>query len=275
VDDRASLDAAVEGVDAVIHSAGLVKAREPAEFAAVNVEGTRNLLEALVATGSTMRRFVLVSSLTAAGPSFDGKPDSPDACRPVTHYGRSKARAEEVARSYADRASVVVVRPPMIYGPRDRETFAFFQSIKQRVLPFVGTGRSRMSVIYGADAAAACIRAAEADVPSGSTYFIDDGEIYVWLSMLEEIERAMGRRALVRTGLPMAVARIGAVFSELGGKLSGKAVMFTRDKLNELAAPHWVCNSAAAQRELGWEPKVKWPEGVRLALDWYREKGWL
>jgi nucleoside-diphosphate-sugar epimerase len=63
--------------------------------------------------------------------------------------------------------------------------------------------------------------------------------------------------------------------SETLGKLSGKAVMLTRDKVNELAAPHWVCDSSDTRQDLGWEPKVKWSEGAKLAADWYKEQGWL
>jgi nucleoside-diphosphate-sugar epimerase len=51
--------------------------------------------------------------------------------------------------------------------------------------------------------------------------------------------------------------------------------MLTRDKINELTAPHWVCDSSDTRRDLGWEPKVQWPEGVRRSVDWYRANGWL
>jgi nucleoside-diphosphate-sugar epimerase len=275
VEERASLDEAVSGCDAVIHSAGLVKARRPEEFHAINAEGTRKLLDAIAANGPTVKRFVLVSSLAAVGPSEDGKPVAPDANRPVTHYGRAKAAAERIAQEAAGRLTLVVIRPPMIYGPRDRETLAFFKSVDQRVLPFLGAGQSRMSVVYGPDAAGACIRALEADVKSGSTYFLDDGRVYVWKEMLEEIEHAIGKRALLRIGLPFPIVRVVALVNELYSKLSGRAVMMTRDKLNELSAPHWVCDSSDTQRELGWAPAVDWPEGVKRSLAWYREQHWL
>ena len=275
VEDRASLDEAVRGVDAVVHAAGLVKARTAAEFTAINVDGTRNLLDAVENAGTSVRRFVLVSSLTAVGPSLDGKPVHPDARRPVTNYGRSKAQAEQVVREARERLSVVILRPPMIYGPRDRETLAFFKSITQGVLPYLGDGSMKMSVIYGRDAAQACVRAVEADVPSGSTYFLDDGYAYVWRNMLEEMERALGKRALLRIGLPMPMAFVAALGSELIGKMTGKAVMFTRDKLNELRGPHWVCDGSDARRELGLKPEVDWIDGCRLSVDWYRAERWL
>src|SRR3954470_2428325 len=90
VEDRASLGPAVAGVDAVVHVAGIVKARKPADFFEVNAQGTRNLVEAALAQGG-LKRFVYVSSLAAVGPSPDGKPVHEDAePRPVTQYGRSK-----------------------------------------------------------------------------------------------------------------------------------------------------------------------------------------
>src|SRR5438270_5465616 len=89
IEDRASLVSAVEGVDAIVHVAGIVKARKPADFFEVNAQGTRNLVEAALARGG-LRRFVYVSSLAAVGPSADGTPVSENAePRPVTHYGRS------------------------------------------------------------------------------------------------------------------------------------------------------------------------------------------
>lgn len=276
VEDAESVRRAMEGVDAVVHSAGLVKARDEAEFFKINADGTRNLLEAAKAVAPGLRRFVFVSSLAAVGPSQDGRP-VPGSARPepVTGYGRSKLAAERLVLAEKDALPVVVLRPPMIYGPRDNESFAFFQSVSRRFLPMLGDGKNTMSVIYASDAASACVCAIDADVPSGRAYFIDDGEVYMWREMLTDIERALGSRAIVRTGVPFFLVRGAALASEGLGRMTGKPVMLTRDKLNELSAPHWVCDSSEARRELGWEPKVRWAEGTRRSVAWYRENRWL
>ena len=146
----------MKGVDAIIHSAGLVKARSAAEFQRTNVEGTRNMIEAAKAHAPKLRRFVFVSSLTAAGASVDGTPLDGDAGGPLTHYGRSKADAERVVLAAKDAIPVTILRPPLIYGPRDQETLVFFKSVKSGVLPTVGKGETTMSMIFGSDCAAAC-----------------------------------------------------------------------------------------------------------------------
>jgi nucleoside-diphosphate-sugar epimerase len=276
VEDLDSVRAAMKGVQAVIHSAGLVKARSEDEFFAVNERGTQNMLAAAREVSPELTRFVLVSSLAAVGPSHDGRPVSGHGDpNPITHYGRSKLAAEKHAIAEKDNLRIVVLRPPMIYGPRDPESFAFFQSVSRRFLPYLGDGTNTMSVIYASDAASACIRAVKSDVPSGNRYFIDDGQVYVWRDMLVDIEKALGARALVRFSVPFFALRGAAALSEGFGKVTGKAVMLTRDKVNELSAPHWVCDSGDTRRDLAWEPKVNWAEGTRRAVQWYRENGWL
>ena len=275
IEERASLDAAVSGVDAVVHVAGIVKARRPDEFFSVNAQGTKNLLEAAVGKG--VRRFVYVSSLAAVGPSLDGTPVPDDAePRPVTHYGRSKLEAERAVLAAKGELHVTVVRPPLIYGPRDRETLAFFTSVRNGVLPMTGDGTNTLSVVYVADCAAAIVRALTASgAPSGRTYFVEDGAVYVWRDALAHIESALGRRAFVRFGMPMGVVRVAAAATQLWGKVTNKAQMLTLDKVNELTQPHWVCSGAGARRDLGWEPQVQWAEGVQEAVRWYRAEGWL
>ncbi len=275
IEDRASLDEAMQGIEAVIHSAALVKARNAEEFKRINVDGTRYLLEAVKALGTPFKRFVFVSSLAAVGPSQDGTPVDATAANPVTHYGRSKLAAERVVLQAAGEVRSVILRPPMIYGPRDQEALAFFKAVSNRVLPFFGDGSSTMNVVYGADAATACIKALDAEVPSGAAYFVHDGRIYVWKQMLEEVERVVGKRALLRFGLPFPVVHVVALFSEAFGKLTGQAVMMTRDKLNELKAPHWVSDSSDTRRDLNWSPETDWAAGIRLSLEWYRQAGWL
>ncbi len=276
IEDRASVFRAVEGVDAIIHSAGLIKAKTPEEFRLINVEGTRNLLDAAIEKVPNLKRFVFISSLTAIGPSLDGTPLSVDATpNPVTHYGRSKLEAERLVLSRKDKLPVVSIRPPLVYGPRDNETFAFFQSVSRGVLPFFGDGQNTLSMIYGADAARACVKALTADIPSGRAYFIDDGNVYVWKDALEQLESVLGKRALLRIGLPLKVVSAAAIASEIYGKLSKKAVMLTRDKINELKQPHWVCDSSATRSDLDWTPEVMWREGVGNAATWYRAQGWL
>jgi 2-alkyl-3-oxoalkanoate reductase len=275
VEDRASLDDAVKGMEGVVHVAGLVKARSSSEFFAVNAQGTRNLLEAAVSAGSVWR-FVQVSSLAAIGPSLDGTPvDEDTPAHPVTAYGRSKREGELTVLDAADRIPVTVIRPPMIYGPRDRETLSFFTAIKRGTLPILGDGRNTLSVIYGADCAAAIVAATLADGPSGKAYFVEDGVVHVWRDALEDIETALGKRAFVRTGMPIWMLRLVAAANQTWGKVTHTPRMLTLDKANELVHRHWVCSGEAARKELNWGPVVPWPEGVKLAADWYRDRGWL
>jgi nucleoside-diphosphate-sugar epimerase len=264
---------AVEGVDAVVHAAGLIKARSIDEFFAVNVGGASNLVEA--ARGRGLKRFVFVSSLEACGPSADGKPVSLDQENPVTAYGRSKLAAEKVVLSAKDEVPVVILRPGAIYGPRDGEILEAFKSIKRGLLPLVAGGEAKGMWIYATDCAEACVRAIDADVPSGRTYFVDDGcGPLAQRQMLADAEQALGKRALVRTSLPASFLMTVARGIEAFGRVADRPVMLTREKANMLLQ-NWVCSSEDTRRELGWEPKVPWPDGVGRAVKWYRENGLL
>ena len=274
--DKASLLAATEGVDGIIHAAGLVRAKRPADFHRTNAQGTSNLLHAAKENASSIERFVLVSSLAVMGPSKDGRPvPSSAAPNPVTHYGRSKLAAEEAARAEVHSLPITIIRPPMIYGPRDREILPFFKSVQLGVLPLTGSRSSLLSAIFAADCATACIKALEARVPSGSTYFVEDGHLESLGGLIAHIEKALGRRAWLRVPVPRSLMYGAALVSELYGRVRGRAVMLTRDKLNELLAPHWVCDSSEAQAALGWKPRISFGEGTRLTGAWYRREGWL
>jgi len=266
---------AVDGVDAVVHCAGIVKARSSDEFFTVNVGGTSNVVDAARKLGKRLKRFVHVSSLEAAGPSEDGKPVPVDQENPVTAYGRSKLAAEKVVLAAKDDIAVTLLRPGAIYGPRDGEILEMFQSIQRGLLPLVGDGSAKGVWIYATDCARACLRAIDADVPSGRTYFVDDGCGALALrDMLADAERALGKKALVRAALPVSVFMTVARGVEAFGRLRGKAVMLTREKANMLLQD-WICSSEVTRKELGWEPSVPWNEGVAKAVAWYRDNGWL
>jgi nucleoside-diphosphate-sugar epimerase len=273
VEDARSVEDAARAAQAVVHCAGLVKARNEDELVRINVEGTRNLAEAAKKHG--VKRFVHVSSLEAAGPSDDRRPVRVDQERPCTAYGRSKLASEKVVLGFKDSFHVVVLRPAAIYGPRDVEILDAFKSVKRGLMPTIDGGRALGSFVWGPDCAAACIRALEADVPSGSIYFVDDGGPPVTQrEFLELIEAALGRRALVRMSLPKGLLKTVAMGVEAYGKASGKAVMLTREKANMLLRD-LVCESSDAQKALGWKPEVPLREGVKRAVAWYRDAGWL
>jgi nucleoside-diphosphate-sugar epimerase len=276
VEDRDSVERAMDGVDAVIHSAGIVKARNDAEFHATNVKGTTNMIEGAAAVcASRIKRFVHVSSLEASGPSHDGNPVPVEQEMPVTRYGKSKLAAEKEVLKHKERLPVTILRPTGIYGPRDAEMFEIFKSVKRGVLPITGDGTGQVTLVYGPDAARACIRAIDASVPSGSRFFITDGGVYEQRAMMEEVERALAKRALVRFGLPHSVIQTVSVFVEAYGKLRDKPVMLTRDKAAGLTHKYWTASSDDAQKALDWTPEVRWDEGTKLTAQWYRDNGWL
>lgn len=276
VTDAGSLPAAVAGVHGVIHVAGLVKARNEAEFEAVNASGTANLLAAVAAAAPDLRRFIYVSSLAAHGPSEDGAPRAVDApSRPITAYGRTKLAGEEMTRASAIGERSVIFRPPVIYGPRDPALVPFFKLARFRIAPLLMGGRNRISIVYVDDIARAIAAAttAEADV-AGKTYCPEDGSVYSWRDLLAAVEEASGRRAM-RVFAPRWAFEAAALASETFGLALGRAVSLTREKVKEMAQPHWVCSSEPLRRDLGWTPHTGIREGARLTGDWYRQHRWI
>jgi 2-alkyl-3-oxoalkanoate reductase len=275
VEDRASLDRAIKGVDAVVHSAAVVKARTEQEFYACNTQGTANVLDAALEHASGLKRFVHVSSLEACGPSLDGRPVPLRQEKPVTAYGRSKLFAEKECAKRKARLPVVILRPAGIYGPRDVEFLEAFRAVRMRQYPVIGDGTMLAGYVYAPDCAKACVRAIDAEVPTGSIYFVDDGEpLTMARAMGELLPDALGTRPLARLGVPFPLLRLASMGVETYGKVRGKAVMLTREKVAMLRH-HWVCDSTKTRSELGWTPEVSFPTGARLTAKWYEENGWL
>lgn len=275
VENRASVIEAMDGVTSIVHVAGLVKAKDAEEFRRVNTGGTQTVLEAAIDGG--VKRLVFVSSQAAGGPSDKG--GAPvrvgEEKAPVTAYGRSKLSAERLLIAAKDRIHSVILRPPAIYGPRDREILIFFKAVMGGVLPLTNPLDAMYSMIYGPDCAAACIQALTADVPSGSVYYIEDGVPISFEEMIGLVEQALQKRAWIRVPLPEKLVRVAARVSEMYGKLTDQPVMLTEDKCNELRAPGWVCDGSPARRDLNWTPRVIFSEGVRLTAEWYKREGWL
>jgi len=276
VTDPASLPSALQEVDVVVHAAGLVKARSAAEFYAVNAQGTANLLAAVDQAAPHLRRFVYVSSLAAHGPSDDGQPRPPDSPPyPITVYGRSKLRGEELVQAWGRSDQAVIIRLPVVYGPRDPQLLPFFRLARWRIAPLLMGGRNCISIIYVEDAARAIAQAASAEADmSRKIYCTDDGNVYSWRDLLAAVEEAVGRRAL-RLSSPRWAFVATALLSETYGFFLRRAVSLTREKVLEMSQPFWVCSHETLRQDLGWSPQVGVKEGAKLTAAWYRRQGWL
>lgn len=248
--DGAALARLVDGADAVVHVAGVVNAPDVAEFDRANLGGTQNLLAACQAAG--VRRFIFVSSLSAREPG-------------LSRYGASKAKAE--AAVMASGLDWTIVRPPAIYGPRDREMFELFRAAKSGIIPVPAGGRA--SLIHVADLARLLLALVGAG--DATTYEPDDGIPQGWAN--EDMARAIGTamgRSIWPLGLPPAVLRLAA---RLDTALRGPKAKLTMDRVGYMTHPDWVVR-VRPPADL-WVPQIETAAGLKATAEWYRAEGWL
>lgn len=269
-----ALKEAVKGVDAIIHSAALVKARTEDEFMRVNVGYTENLLDAAEHSKDSLKRFVLVSSVAACGPSTgDNTLEGIHKYPPVTRYGKSKLAAERVAQSRSGQIPITIVRPVSIYGSRDKGVLIFFKLVKKGIIPNPSSLDRKVLVVHGSDCARACIQAISAKVPSGAAYLVDDGNVYTWREIFAEMGSLMGRESIRWTISPSGMNFVAGVL-DFVGHLTNSSFMLSRDKMKELSS-EFVFDSKESHHALSWKPEISIREGMKLTLDWYRAKGWI
>lgn len=273
--DREALLAAAQDQDAIFHVAGLVAARDENEFLSANRDGTASLVEAAIASGRTPR-FVLVSSMAAGGPSPKGTPRTgQEAAAPVTAYGRSKLAGEEQLRR--SPLPWTILRPPMVYGPRDTEVLKVFRLARTGIVPVFGDGSQELSAIYGPDLAAALVAAARSPATIARTYYACHPEIFSSAAFVTAVGHAVrgktGRTRLVP--LPSWLARGVLGLTGTVARLAGQATILTPDKANEFFQPAWTGDPSALASDTGWSPQHGIETGLGATAEWYRQQGWL
>jgi nucleoside-diphosphate-sugar epimerase len=256
--------------------AGVIAARSEADFLHANARGTSNVISAMAATGGSAR-LVLVSSMAAGGPAPRGRPlDGTGAPGPVTQYGRSKLAGEAAVRRSALRWTIL--RPPMVYGPRDTEVLKVFKLAGGPLAPVFGDGRQELSGVYGPDLADALIAAAASDRSVGRTYYPCHPEIFSSEQFVQAVGRAVKPdrgRDLPILHLPLALARGALTITGTIAALAGKATVLTADKANEFFQAAWTGDPAPLTRDTGWQAATSLATGLPLTAAWYREAGWL
>ncbi|MEO5356737.1 MAG: NAD-dependent epimerase/dehydratase family protein [Nitrospirae bacterium YQR-1] len=263
------LNSTPEQFDYVFHLAGLTKEAKSGDFYSTNVTGTDNLLKNVVKYNRNIKRFVHISSLAVGGPSMDGMPLCP--CtppNPVSDYGRSKLQGEEAVARHSGEIPVTIIRPPAVYGPRDKDFYMLFKMVKRGYLPF--WGKSFYSFIYVEDLTRGIANSVKTDKSVGKTYYLTDTEMYSNEFLADTIAGELNCK-YIKLRIPIGVVPL---LAKVISKLS-KASIINSDKIAELKHTHWVCNCEDASKDFSFKPEVTLREGIRWTANWYKINKWL
>lgn len=269
--EKETLRGLIKGFDYIYHLAGVTKAMSGEIYFRENSLSTENIVNIAAEENPGLKKFIYLSSLAAFGPSLDGIPPDENATpKPVSDYGKSKLEGEKAVLRRKGIFKVVIIRPPAVYGPRDRDIYFFFKLIKKGIIPLWGGGRF-VSLLYVDDLIEGIISAGER---GEGIYFLSDGEIYSVETVTERIADALGVRPL-KIKIPTSLLYTMALISEGFYRLAGKPPLINRDKIKEAIQRYWICDNSRAIKELDFRPKVLLDDGIRRTAAWYRKHGWL
>lgn len=251
----AALEALMAGADSVIHLAGAISAIGRDGFFQVNAAGTEAAARAAAASGAS--RFIHISSLAAREPQ-------------LSHYGASKRAGEDLAARHVPAGKLLVIRPPVVYGPGDRATLPLLKALTGRTAIIPGHRASRFSLIHVQDLARLI-----ADAAVGSTIGeveVSDGRAggYGWTDLADIAGRSQGHAVRVMF-LPRPVPGAIAPLAEVLALITGKPGMVSRGKIAELYHRDWVVRGAG----LTLADPITFEQGFTQTLHWYRTAGWL
>jgi UDP-glucose 4-epimerase len=249
----------LDGIDTVFHLAGKAHATTAPndgelDYIRANVEGTRNVLEAVAKAG--VARFVFVSSVKAGGESGDLCLDETMEDKPETFYGRTKLDAERMVFDYAreHKFHAVILRLPLVYGPDQKGNLVrMLRAVAARRFPPLPEFGNRRSMVHVDDVAQAAILAAESPIANLKTYMVTDGRPYSTHEIHSMMCHALGRGA-PSFGISVNALKIAAAFGDAVGKLSGRRFIFNTTAFHKLASSAWY-SSRKLETELGFQPE--------------------
>jgi nucleoside-diphosphate-sugar epimerase len=275
VNDKPSLAGAVAGVDAVFHLAALYReAKFPdSEYWRVNLEGTRNVLEAVSTAGRA--RLIHCSTNGVHGPAEGDPIDETAPYGPCDVYQESKAEAEKLVFAWGKEGKIdaCIIRPTMIWGPGDRRIFKLFKGVARRVLPVVGDGTTRFHWILVHDLARAFVLAAENPSTRGEAYLIGGRRIVTLRHTMQTIAQTYGVKLLPFRVPALPIQLAGSVVEALCRPFGIEPPLHRRRCDFFIKTRAFNCSKAV--RELGFTTTYDFEDECAYVAKWYRDNGWL
>jgi len=271
--NKESLPQAATGMDYVFHLAGKIRARDWDAYYQTNYIGTKNLIEVCEEINPHLKRFVHVSTIAAAGPSAHGNlKREEDSCCPTNDYGRTKLLGEEAVRSISSKVPFVIIRPPNIYGPREKEFYSIVKIIQRRIQPLFGNGEKQTTLCYVEDLARGMLLAARKENSAGKTYYITDGNTYSYREITDEIAKELG---VGNSTIPLPHCTLIPIVSimQLASHISNGETFLTVSRLRHIRKRYFLYSGEKAERELGFKPSISLEEGIRRSIEWYKVGG--
>lgn len=240
-------------------------------FESINLDGTRQLLQAAVAQG--VERFVYCSTIGIYGHRAPGITSETSPLAPGNIYERTKVSAERLVRDFAENCglSTVVLRPADVYGPRDQRLLKMFKGVNRGRFPLFGSGKGRRHMVYVDDVVAAFFKACEVETGIDDGLIVAGPRACTLRDLLDEVKLATGsRRYGVR--LPLApMLGLAAAVEDVCAALGVDPPIYRRRM--DFFHSDSEFDTSKARQVLGWEPKVDLRDGIRRTLEDYRASG--
>ena len=273
--DHCSLCHAVDGVDYIFNFAGKTRALKNSDYFLANATGAKNLFQAAQEAAPKIRGIVHVSSLAAIGPAPQETPLSEDAVpNPVTPYGASKLESEKIAYSYMDKLPITIIRPPVVFGPRDRSGLAMFKSAAKGYNLAIANCDPLLVPIYVQDLVDGCYLLSQHPRAANEAFFLTGDEVTTPHGLFSILSQAMPTTRQRTVTLPYWLACLAVYALELRAQVIRKPNRLNSAKLTEIRHYSWLASNAKA-KNFGFSPLTPLQTGLLNTMKWYQDAGWL
>ncbi len=263
---------AFKNVGCVIHLAASIGSKDSDLVMKVNYEGTKNLIDTIIKEKISIKRFTLVSSVAAAGPSKKGsvqdETKNPD---PVSEYGRSKLLAEEYVRSIEKNFPFTIVRLPVVYGPGSYGGLYTIFKLVNRHLELI-VPKMETNVLFVEDAANWIIKSTFNDHAERETLYIANFRVHNTHEIVGKIKKILGIKT-VKIPISSWLFYFFCFIVETFAKLTNTKPILRKKNLDEyFKFRYWGVDVSKARKILNFEPEYSFEDGIRKTIKWYKSR---
>lgn len=261
--------------DYIIHNAGLTRTPDYNQFLKVNRDYLKNIVDAVRSSGIALEKLLFVSSLAAYGPADfqpNGIVSNDSTPHPVTNYGRSKLAAEAYLQAQVD-IPYNIVRPTAVFGEGEKDLLNVFEMINNRINASVGFGEQQLTFVYVKDLVDIILKATTTH-HTHKAYFAADGRVYSGSDFPAAIQKSLAKKA-ISVKLPIALIKVIAYLSEKIGMLTGKFPTLYLERVHEIKARNWKCDTSGLQHDLDFKSSYTLEQAIDATVKWYKKNQWL